>query len=148
MSKTVARVIFVGGLIVWMVTLVARPDTISDANAFLRGFVTHELLGFLAVVVTITLASAAQLHLALNQLEATAGMKDKFPNTRGSVRRSAYALLWALGTALILVVVKPMAVPATGNVSVEAFFNGAALMLVLGSLLTLVDLTEAAFKIR
>lgn len=146
MNKTVARCIFIASVTVWLVTLVYRPDAISDGNAFLKGFVNHELLAFLGVIVTITLASAANLHLALNQLEAATKEKNNFPATRRSVRVSAYALLWLLVAAIIMVVAKPMA--TGGNVTVEAFFNGAAIVIVIANVLILADLTEAAFKIR
>jgi hypothetical protein len=146
MNKTVARCILVATVAVWLVTLVYRPDALADGNAFMRGFVNHELLAFLGVIVTITLASAANLHLTLNQLEAAAKEKNNFPATRRAVKMSAYAMLWLLVFAFVLVVVKPLA--TSGNVYVEAFFNGGALVIVITNILILADLTEAAFKIR
>ena len=62
--------------------------TLSYANPFLKGFVNPKLLSFLGVIVTITLASAANLHIELNKIEEAAG-KSAFVNTRVSIKRSA-----------------------------------------------------------
>ena len=63
MNKTIAVCTFICAVAVWIVLVFSTPWVLSDQNAFLEAFVSHELLSLLAVVVTITLASAANLHL-------------------------------------------------------------------------------------
>ncbi|PJB71957.1 MAG: hypothetical protein CO093_04060 [Alphaproteobacteria bacterium CG_4_9_14_3_um_filter_47_13] len=130
--------------VVWIVLSCIVPDVLSDKNSFLKGFVTHELLGFLGVIVTITLASAANLHLKLNELEEKV-QKQVFSKTRAMVKKSAYWLLGMLLIAFLLVVIKP--VVANSN-TVEAIFNGAALLVVFFNILVLIDLTQSAFSLE
>jgi len=131
-------------VVVWIVLSCVVPDVLSDKNTFLKGFVTHELLGFLGVIVTITLASAANLHLKLNELEEKV-QKQVFSKTRSMVKKSAYWLIGMLLIALLLVVIKP--VVANSNI-VESFFNGAALLVVFFNVLVLIDLTQSAFSLE
>lgn len=144
MNKTVSQCLMIATTVVWIVLSCIVPDVLSDKNSFLKGFVTHELLGFLGVIVTITLASAANLHLKLNELEEKV-QKQVFSKTRAMVKKSAYWLIGMLLIAFLLVVIKP--VVATSN-TVEAIFNGAALLVVFFNILVLIDLTQAAFSLE
>lgn len=144
MNKTVAQCSMIAAVVVWIVLSCVVPDVLSDKNTFLKGFVTHELLGFLGVIVTITLASAANLHLKLNELEEKV-QKQVFSKTRSMVKKSAYWLIGMLLIALLLVVIKP--VVANSN-TVESIFNGAALLVVFFNILVLIDLTQSAFSLE
>lgn len=143
MNKTIASC----SLIVWAglcISLVAAaPWTISDSNSFLRGFVNQEFLSFMGVVVTITLASAANLYLALNSLEDRVD-RPIFVRTKNHIRHSAYMLIVMLVCAFVLVIVKPLVV--CGERSAAAI-NGAAISVVWISVLILIDLTKAAFNL-
>ena len=81
MNKTVARCIVICAVAVWIILSLAVPWVLADTNAFLKGFVNPKLLSLLGVIVTITLASAANLHIELNKIEEAAG-KSAFVNTR------------------------------------------------------------------
>ncbi len=70
--------------------LAARPDWISDHNAFLKNFVNHEFINVLGVTLAITLASAAQIHLALNRIEEKHRVRDALAGTRRELRQSTY----------------------------------------------------------
>jgi hypothetical protein len=146
MNKTVARctLIVLGALLTGI--SVCAPWTLSDQNAFLRGFVNHELLSFLGVIVTITLASAANLHLELNKKEEQVGQAI-FVNTRVAVKRSAYSLIAALVFGIVLVVLKPLISFGGQRQIAEALANSTSLMLLFFSASILLDLTDAAFKI-
>ena len=148
MNKTIARCIFICAVSVWLVLSLAAPWVMSDGNGFLRGFVNHELLAFLGVVVTITLASATNLHLELNKLEQEKG-KRGFPQTRASIKRSAVALITMLVIAVVLTVAKPLVMlPDPHQLQIaQSLFNGAALLIVLFNVLVLIDLTQSAFLI-
>ncbi len=119
-----------------------RPCWLSDENQFLRGFVNQELLAVLGVVVTITLASAANLHLELNRLEDE--YEERFPEARWANRSYAYLLIWLFILAIFLVVCKPIFASSPFE---QALFNGAAIMIVLVNVLSLMDLTGAIFQI-
>lgn len=145
MNKTIARCIFICAISLWILLSLAAPWAMSDYNAFLKNFVNHELLAFLGVVVTITLASATNLHLELNKLEEAAG-KRKFPKTRASIRRSSVSMITMLVIAVVVTVAKPLVIVPDWHQQqiASSFFNGAALLIVLFNILVLVDLTHAA----
>lgn len=127
---------------VLLATSICRPYYLSDTgNSFFKGFVTSEMLSFLGVVVTITLASAANLHLELNKLEERTA--EHFSEARDAIRHSAYALLGLFALAFVAVMVKPA---VAGNVG-SATVNSLAILIVLFSLAVLADLTMAVFRI-
>lgn len=122
---------------------IMTPWYLSDTNAFLKGFVTHELLGVLGVILAITLASAAQIHLTLNRIEEDYGQK-KFVKTRGNIKQAANWLIGLFALAVVLLVVK-------SNVPVSevacAICNALALMIIVAEVLILIDITELIFAI-
>lgn len=120
----------------------AQPQWLSDQNGFLKGFVNHELLAVLGVIVTITLASAASLHLELNRLEDTTS--EEFSEARFATRAYAYLLIALFAFALALVVLKPL---LAANEHWEAAFNGAAIWIISLNILAWIDLTGAVFAI-
>lgn len=126
----------------WIVLSVAAPWVLSDQNGFLKDFVGSEMLGFLGVVVTITLASTATLHFELNRLE-TVAQKRGFPKTRLALRRSAMWLIGMLFIAVALSVAKPWI--GSSNIA-TSMANGGALLIVLFNILVLIDLTQMAFR--
>lgn len=122
---------------------IAAPAILSDKNMFLKDFVGAQMLSFLGVVVTITLASAANLHFELNKLEAEKGVRG-FVKSRQSIRQSANWLIGLLVLAVVLLVVKP-SFGATDMA--QSIANGLALVIVLFNVLVLIDLTQMAFRI-
>lgn len=69
MNRTIAvctSIVWTGA---WITISLVKPWVFDDTNSFLKGFVNHEFLGFMGVIVTITLASAANLFIELNKLE-------------------------------------------------------------------------------
>ena len=130
-------------LTVLLAVSACSPYLISDAgNSFLSGFVNQNLLSFLGVIVTITLASAANVHLELNKLQDRT--KLPFRRTRLAVKLSAYSLILILALAGALVVVKPM---LGTDPRATAACNSVAIVLVVFSLFVLVDLTRTTFGI-
>lgn len=134
-------------LIVWIAIsgslILTVPGLLSDQNAFLKSFVTHELLGFLGVVVTITLASVANLYVNLLRIEDERD-SSLFPKTKRDLRDTSVWLMVTLGAALPLVWIKAMC-PHWPRL--EATFNAVALGLVIFSLLLLIDGTLALFAL-
>jgi len=134
-------------LILWGAIVIAlsafAPTPLSDANDFLKGFVNHEFLSFMGVVVTITLASAGNLYVEMNKLEDRYDL-EIFKRSKKGVKDSAYALVGALVGALLIVLVKPW-IPFSEHG--EALMNGAALGVILFSIMILIDLLQAAFNL-
>jgi hypothetical protein len=136
------------GLLIWgaiTVTMTAvAPGPMSDGNSFLAGFVTHEFLSFMGVVVTITLASAANLFVEMNKLEDRHD-RDIFPDAKADVRDSAYALIGALIASIVVVVVKPWLSPLGDRG--ETFANCVALGIMAFAVFIMIDLVQAAFNL-
>ncbi|TKT80018.1 hypothetical protein [Aquamicrobium sp. LC103] len=140
---SVCVLIVVAGL-VCVLALVA-PELLSNKNVFLFGFVGDGLLSVLGVIVTITLASAGQLHLSLNQIEEKHQNKNSFVDTRTGIRRAAFALIWLFVFSVALVIFKPIL--ATNDWS-QTLFNGTAILVVVWNVLILTALTEAVFALK
>lgn len=119
-----------------------KTDWLSNRNAFLAGFVNQELLAVLGVIVTITLASAASLHLELNRLEEAHG--EGFDEARKATRWYAYLLIWLFLGAIALVIIKPV---AATTAFIEAIFNSLAILIIVLNAMALMDLTGAVFQI-
>ncbi|NEX45224.1 hypothetical protein [Pseudotabrizicola algicola] len=120
-----------------------RPKVLGSENSFLQGFVNHEFLSFMGVIVTITLATATNTHIELRKKEATAG-EEFLRGTRAAVKKSAYSLIWLLVVAVAIVVTKP--IMATSEVTVS-LFNSAAVATVLWGAFVIYDLAKLAFKL-
>jgi len=118
------------------------PAAFGDGNSFLGQFVNHEFLNFMGVIVTITLASTANLHMELRRKEEKAG-SEFLVRTRTAVRKSAFSLIWALFLSVILVVVKPLL--PDGEVY-AALANSFALAIILWGVLVILDVTKLAFR--
>lgn len=145
MNKTIsfcAILVLVGLIVVFSVFF---PKILSDSNSFMAGFVNHELLAFLGVIVTVTLASAANLHLTLNKLEEDKRVKV-FSKARAKIRLSCNFLLSILVIAFFLVFLKP--VLTANNEVAQAFANGFAIFLVCCSILVLIDITRSILMIE
>jgi cytochrome bd-type quinol oxidase subunit 2 len=142
----VTRNLAIAGFLALMVVLGTlswlQPGWLSDNNKFLGGFVNQELLAVLGVIVTITLASAASLHLELNRLEDAHG--EQFIEARAATKGYAYLLIWLFLAALALVTMKPI-VAATDRA--EAICNSIALLIIVLNVMSLIDLTGAVFQI-
>jgi len=143
-SKTVALCAFIVSVGVWIVLSVAAPWVLGDNNRFMKDFLSDKLLSFLGVIVTITLASIANLHLELNKIEQMAGRRG-FPRARLRLRQSAAWMIAMLLGAVALDVVKPLV--SAGEI-VASFLNGAGLLIVIFNALILIDITQMVFQIE
>lgn len=126
-----------------LTTIVVRaPIYVSDKNGFLKVFLGNDLLSTLGFIVAVTLASIANLHLELNQLEFQTN--NSFLRTRLGLRKSAMTLIVLFGFAIVLVTLKSSS--AISEMS-QAVFNCAGLTIVYINLEVLWDITSAIFKI-
>lgn len=144
MNKIVAACSFVCLTTSVALLTVLKPLVLSDKNDFLKGFVNHEYLSFMGVLVTITLASAANIHIELNRYDEALG-RSAFEKTRTGLRHSAFALIAALCVALVTVILKPLGPDA---LEWQSALNGMAILTIAFSILIVADLTMAAFDLR
>lgn len=142
MTRMVSIVSLISLMIAVALISCAHPNWLSDQNPFLKNFVNHELLAVLGVVVTITLASAASLHLELNRIEDET--QEPFEEARSATKAYAYLLIVLFALALALVVIKPL---LASNAHLEAAFNGVAVLIIIVNIMALADLTSAVFAI-
>jgi len=122
---------------------IAAPWVLGDNNTFLASFVAGDFLAFMGVSVTISLASALNIHVELNRIEERVEAQV-FKKTRNALMRSAYGLLLSLLAALAIAVVKPL---LGSHPITTSLMNSAALMTILLSWLVLADVVEAAFSL-
>lgn len=135
--------ILIGLATVLLAISFCQPYLLNDRNSFLKEFISEQLLATLGIILTVTLASAASLHLELNKLEDQTN--KKFTRTRRSVRRSAYSLLALFAAATLLVIVKPLLPsPPPYNAAVANTF---AILILYFNLSVLYDLTRTVFAI-
>ena len=109
---------------------------LSDDNEFLKQFI--------GVVVIISLASTANIHIALLRKEEKLGREDMYLGTRERVKSSAFSLIWAMFLSVILVVAKPL---LPDGVHIEAFANSVGLGIILWGILIILDITKLSFKL-
>jgi hypothetical protein len=142
-NRTIAWTALLGLLTVLLTVSACAPYLLSDiGNRFLAGFVNQELLSLLGVIVTITLASAGNLHLELNKLQDRTDRA--FERTRRAVKLSAYSLILIFALAGALVIVKPL---VGTDMRATAACNSFAIVLVAFSLFVLTDLTRTILAI-
>jgi hypothetical protein len=144
-TKTIAYCVLSLAVAVVLVLAAAAPKVLGDSNLFLKGFVSDGLLDVLGVILAITLASAGQLHLTLNQIEER---HDRviFLKMRAGIKSAASMLIALFVAAVLLVVCKPLV--SSNNDAVATLFNGGALFLLLWNVLLLISLTQGIFGIK
>jgi hypothetical protein len=141
MNRTAAVCSLLAWVAIWLCVATTEPQWLGDSNRFMKSFLEQSFIEFMGVVVTITLASSANLFIELNKLEDRVKTRA-FPKTKRHVKHSAFALIGALVVSVALSVIKPIV--DCGERS-QAIVNGFAVLVVLFSVLILIDLTVAAF---
>jgi hypothetical protein len=141
-SKVLPWVILVALATVLTVISFTQPWMLDDRNSFLKAFVGADYLATLGVIVSITLASAANIHLHLNNLSDDTG--TRFVNTRRSIRRSCNSLVLAFVAAIVLVTVKPLLPAAPYN---AAMANSIALIIIYFNASIMLDLVRTSLVI-
>ena len=144
MSKAVSYCLLIVVGFFLLSATVFKPDVLSDSNKFLADFVNQNILAILGVVLTITLASAAQIHLALNEVENKA-KKVIFTKTRSGVHSSSYWLIGLFFLSILVALVKPYFM---ASIPWQSFFNGAALFILFWMVLIMASLMRLVFAIK
>jgi hypothetical protein len=120
------------------------PDFASDQNEFLREFIDEDYIAFLGVILSITLASLAQLYLSLSNNWRERLGETAFSELARELRNTAAFLIGIFASGLALVIAKPM---LSLNAHWEAAINFSAIWLLCFYLLILVDVTFSIFDL-
>jgi Na+/proline symporter len=145
MTKTIAWTLLIALTAVVVVLSAVNPAVLGRENAFLDEYAGVDMLNVLGVILAITLASAGQLHLTLNQIEERHKTKSSFVSTRASIMGSAYMMIWLFCGGMLLLAIKS----AFPDVAwARSFFNGAAVVVTIWNVLVLVSLTGLIFRIK
>jgi hypothetical protein len=122
----------------------ARPQWVSDDNSFMKNFVNHELLALLGVILAITLASIASVHLEFNKIEER-NKKRFLSRSRTNLRKNAYWLISLFAIAVVVVTIKPI---LCGGAVAQALANMSGMLILLWHVLILITLTQLVFSIE
>ena len=145
MKQSTSYCALIAAVAVVIVIAGSAPHLLSDdGNSFLKGFVNHELLSILGVILAITLGSAAQLHLTFNKIEEDYQRLNALSNSRRSVHGSAFWLIGFFIFAILSVLTKPL---IAKNAWSQALFNGVGIIILIAYVLILIDLLKTAFSI-
>ncbi len=96
--------------VVLAVIVVCKSHWLSN-NTFLMDFIGYEVLAIMAIILTVTLASVANINLSINQMVANSPRKDdkNFQDAANDVKRevkeTAWYIFWGfVGTTIVLLV--------------------------------------------
>lgn len=133
------RVVYLTTTIVAAGVLVAvsvcRPEILAK-NKFLEGFINHEILNIMGVIMTISIATIATIHIWFNELEDKHKQKV-FGPARREINQSAFYFIALFLLQLLLLVVRSF---FEGNDLAMSLFNSGSLLLLICSVITLVDI--------
>lgn len=146
----------------WIITLivaVALTATLSmfwpallAKNKFLVEFVSHEIMAFLVVIMTITFASVANIHLTVSRAQAAIAdlakrkeLEKEFAGPlRAETRSSAWLLFWGLVICGLALIVKGQFPEVEQVVS---FVHGVAIIVLITYGVVTYDIYEAVFEL-
>jgi hypothetical protein len=145
MGKSTSVMMLIAVATLLSVIVIVEPEWLCDKKPFIKEFMSKDILSVLGIILTITLASAAQLHLEFNKIEEAAN-KRFLINSRRKVHQAAYALIYAFVFACILLIIKPIIADPLSDRSQSAV-NAIGIYVLFINVLILIELTQAAFSI-
>jgi hypothetical protein len=124
---------------------VSRPDLLTG-NTFLSAIMGPDLVAVLVVVLTITFASVANIHLSVSRMIATAPDREKVQaasvRVRGQISSNAWLIFWAFLAALVALFIYGQ---FPKEAMVRSFSIGVCLTVVLLNGLVMHDLYRSIF---
>jgi hypothetical protein len=127
------------------------PAVLAD-NTFLMQFVTFEIMSFLVVILTITFASVANIHLSISRTQTLikdASTREKIENgfakpLREETKSSAWLLFWALCVCAVALFVKG---EWPGNKGVVSMVHGVGILVLVTNAVVLYDIYGTIFAL-
>jgi hypothetical protein len=135
--KTVFPVLLIVLVGVLIALSVCQP-TVLAKNKFLDGFINQEILSIMAVIMTISIASIATIHIWFNELEDKHGHKV-FGAARREINEAAFYFIGFFLAQLLCLIVRSLSIFDGSEVALS-LFNGGSLLLLVCSVLTLMDI--------
>jgi hypothetical protein len=136
------------GLFVAVATL-CKPAFLAT-NIFIDAFVGDQLLSLLAVIMTITFASVANIHFMLNQIigkifahDVAKGQRAA-AGTRKQINDNAWWLFWGFVVCCGLLIVKGI---GAENEYVRSAMNGLSLTVLVANILVFYDIYRTIFEL-
>lgn len=126
---------FLGSIVVY------RPYWLAD-NKFLDDFISSEIVAVLVLILTITFASVANIHLTLTRISSLVDDSAAIGKIRKRINRSASLILWSFIFAILMLIVKGWSL---GNVYLVALSHGACLLILLLNVLILHTIYRSVF---
>ena len=126
------------------VVSVCYPQFLVE-NHFLKNFMNHEFLNILAVIMTVTAASTANIHLAFNRAEEKIKKPRYFQQARKEINQGAIVLILLFLLAIAVLIARSYYIH---NITIVSLLNGAGLVILLINVLVLVDVTLTVFAIH
>ncbi len=123
-----------------------RPEWLS-ANTFLDGFVNHEILALFAVVLTVTLASVANIHLSINRMIAHSFSNDAIAREmankiKSEIRDNSRIIFFSFFAALFALIIKGLMPSEAIHISAV---NGFLIWVLVLNLLTIMDVYNVVY---
>ena len=114
-------------------------------NHFLQNFINHELLNILAIIMTVTAASVANIHLVFNRAEETIKKPNYFGGARKEINEGFWCLIVLFLVAIIALIIRSSFI---GDLFWVSLLNGLGLVILLMYILVLIDITTAVFAMH
>lgn len=130
---------------------IVEPQPLAG-NKFLDEFISHEIMAFLIVVLTITFASVANIHLAISRMQGSiknVGAREQIETQfagplKQETRSSAYLLFWVFCVCATSLVIKGQ-VPE--NAYVKSAVHSIGIMAVVINAVVLYDIYKTVFAL-
>jgi hypothetical protein len=122
---------------VFVAMSICAPSILAK-NEFLVGFINQEILNIMAVIMTISIASIATIHIWFNELEDKHG-KKVFGSARREINQAAFYFIGLFVAQLVWLIVRSLPI-FHGSETALSLFNGGSILLLLCSVLTLLDI--------
>lgn len=128
--------------------VVCKPEWMSD-NTFLKGFITFEILSLLAVILTVTLASVANIHLAINRIIAK-HLSGNFAQVKvaeeikAEIKSNAWTIFYSFFFAVAILFIKGLSEADTLIVST---CNASMLWILFLNLMCILDIYRVIYGI-
>jgi hypothetical protein len=122
------------------------------SNEFLKTFVSHEILAFLIIILTITFGSVANIHLSISRAQTNIAdaksrkrVEEQFAKPlRDETQSSAWMLFWAIIICVFALFIKG-AWPT--NTYVLSGVHGIAVLVLITNAVVLYDIYGAIFEL-
>lgn len=106
----IKKIIIVGFAFLLSCITVSREEWLSG-NVILKDMINHEIIALFAVVVTVTLASVANIHLSLNRIvlgkfQGNQELKEKAKEVMKHLKENSWYIFYGFGLTFLAIIFK------------------------------------------